>query len=125
MRECTPLHNPQTILRKFKAEIRDFLRKHERKNQPIIKEKIEKLSETLQNTLNDPSLPEDEKRISATHLKSKIQALTRDIHDRNRNTLAAIDAAEGERIGKTWSNRHKENKLRDTIKCLKIPNSEL
>ena len=124
LRVRTPLHNPQTILRKFKTEIRDFLRKHERKHQPIIKEKIEKLSESLRNTLNDPSLPEEEKRISATHLKSRIQALTKDVHDRNRNTLAAVDAAEGERIGKTWSNRHKENKPRDTIKCLKIPNSE-
>ena len=28
------------------------------------------------------------------------------------------DTAEGERIGKTWSNRHKENKPRDTIKCI-------
>ena len=119
-----PLHNPQTILRKFKTEIRDFLRKHERKHQLIIKEKIKKLSESLHNTLNDPSLLEDEKRISATHLKSKIQALTKDVHDRNWNTLATIEAADGERIGKMWSNRHKENKPCNTIKCLKLPNSE-
>lgn len=38
--------------------------------------------------------------------------------------LAATDAVEGEHIGKTWSNRYKENKPRDTIKCLKFPNTD-
>lgn len=33
----------------------------------------------------------------------------------------AIDTAEGECIGKTWSSRLKESKPRDTIRCLKDP----
>ena len=69
-------------------------------------------------------LPKDEIRISATHLKNKIKALHNDVHRRNRDTLAATDATEGEHIGKTWSNRHKENKPQDTIKCLKFPNTD-
>ena len=32
-----------------------------------------------------------------------------------------MDAAEGEKIGKTWSNRHRVRRPRDTIKCLKDP----
>ena len=120
-RERSPRHNPQTMLRDFKTEIRDTLRKHEKKTQPIIKEKIDKLSESLRNILNDPSLPEEEIKISAAHLKNRIRVLNEGIHHKNRNNLAATDAAEGERIGKIWSNRHKENKPRDTIKCLKVP----
>ena len=98
------------MLRDFKMEIRDTLRKHKRKTQPIIKEKIDKLSESLHKVLNDPSLPEEEIRISAAHLKNRIQALHKDVHHKNRDNLTTTDAVEGERIGKIWSNHHKENK---------------
>ena len=121
LRERTPLNNPQTLLKAFKTDIRNTLRKHEKKTQPIIKEKIEKLTTTLREVLNNPDLPEDEIRISAMHLKGRIHALQQDNHRRNRDTLAAVDAADGERIGKTWSSRHKVNKPRDTIKCLRHP----
>ena len=117
----TPQTNPQVILQEFKDKIRETLRKHEKKLQPMITNKIAKLTETLRNTLNNPSLSEDEIRITASHLKKEIQLLNREAHWKNRDTLAAIDAAEGERIGKTWSNRHKENKPRDMIKRIIDP----
>ena len=94
---------------------------HEKKFQPMTKNKIAKLSEKLRNTLNDPSMHDDEKRITATHLKKEIRLLLKDAHQRNRDLLSAVDAAEGEQIGKTWSSRHKESKPRDTIKNLKDP----
>ena len=123
IRERTPLVNPQMMLKKFKTTIRDTLRRHERKSQPIIKEKIEKLTMTLRGILNNPNLPEDEIKISAMHLKNRIRTLNQDVHRKNRDTLAAVDAVEGERIGKTWSNRHKKNKPRDTIKGLRRPHT--
>lgn len=47
MREQTPQRNPQLMLKDFKMGIRDTLRKHEKKTQPILKEKIEKLTASL------------------------------------------------------------------------------
>ena len=77
----------------------------------------------LEEIRNDPELPEDEIKIASVQLKREIQHLIKETHQRNREKVAAIDVAEGECIGKTWSNRFKETKPRDTIKCLKIPGS--
>ena len=55
------------------------------------------------------------------HLKKEMQALLKEAHQRNRDVLLAIDEAKGEKIGKTWSNRFKESKPRDTIKRLRDP----
>ena len=85
------------------------------------KEKIEKLTESLRNTANDPSFTEEEIRITTVHLKKEIQLLYHETHNKNRMTLAAIDAAEGEKIGKVWSSRHKVSKPRDTVKQLLDP----
>lgn len=54
-------------------------------------------------------------------LKKNIQALIKETHQRNRERMAAIDAAEGEQIGKTWSSRFKMTKPRDTINHLRTP----
>ena len=113
--------NPQTLLRNFKTKAINAIRKHEKTMQPIIKMRIEKLSEKLKATRNDPNLPLDEKKITTVQIKREIQNLVKESHQRNRDKLAAIDAAEGESIGKTWSNRHKANKPRDTIKELHDP----
>ena len=88
--------------------------------QPILKHKINKLTETLCETTNNTSLTEEEIKITI-HIKKEIQMLYHDMHDKNQTTLAAIDAAEGEKIGKVWSGRHKESKPRDTIKQLLDP----
>lgn len=121
MGEHTPLNNPQTMLKKFKTELKETLRKHKKIMQPILKNKIDKLTDTLRNTTNDTSLSEEEIKITTIHIKKEIQVLYQDMHDKNRTTLAAIDAAEGEKIGKIWSARHKESKPRDTIKQLLDP----
>ena len=42
--------NPQTLLRNFKTNIRETLRKHEKKTQPMIKQKIDRLNEKLHTT---------------------------------------------------------------------------
>lgn len=99
------------------------MKNHDCKYQPIIKQKIEKLTETLRNTQNDPNLPEDKIKITTIHLKKRIQLLHKETHQRNRDSLAAVNVVEGEHIGKTWSNRNKESKPRDTIKRLKNPNT--
>ena len=104
-------------------KVKDATRNHDCKHQPIIKQKIAKLTELLRTTLNNTNLPEDEIRITAVHLKKKIQILYKDTHQKNRDMLSAVDAAEGEHIGKTWTNHNKESKLHDTIKCLRNPNT--
>jgi len=116
--------NPQTLLREFKTKARESLRKHEKIHQPQIKNRIRKLTENLRQTINDESLPADEIKITSIHIKKEIQMLLKETHQRNRETLSAIDTVEGEKIGKTWSNRHKENKPRDTIKCLRDPETD-
>jgi len=113
--------NPQTLLREFKTKARETLRKHEKINQPQIQNRIRKLTETLRQTINNKNLPTDEIKLTSTHIKKEIKMLLKETHQRNRETMSAIDAIEGEKIGKTWSNRHKENKPRYTIKCLKDP----
>ena len=123
LRGRSPQNNAQMALKRFKTEVRDSLRRHEKKHQPMIKNKIAKLTESLRDTLNNANLPEEEVKITAAHLKKEIQLLYRDAHHKSRDILAAVDAAEGERIGKAWSNRHKENKPRDTIKCIVDPNT--
>ena len=125
MRNLTPSNptreNPQTLLRDFKVKAREMIRRHEKRIQPIIKMKITKLTEKQRLVTNDPSLGPDEIKIASTHIKREIQGLMKEAHRRNRNSLMAVDVAEGEKIGKTWSNRVKETKPRDTIKCLRNP----
>ena len=113
--------NPQELLRDFKTRIRETIRSHEKRLQPMIKMRIMKLNEKLQEVTNDPNLPPDEIKISSVHIKKEIQRLTKESHNQQRDGLVATDAAEGEKIGKTWSNRHKTSKPRDTIKCLRDP----
>ena len=117
----SPLENPQTILRDFKTKVKNILRSHEKRAQPMLKNKIASLAESLRNVQNNPDLPEDEIKIASVYLKKEIQTLLKQLHQSNRDLLAAIDAAEGEQIGKTWSSRHKVAKPRDTIRCLKDP----
>ena len=85
----------------------------------MIARRIESLTGTLRNALNDETQPEEERRLMATHIRKEIRSLVGLTHQYSRDYLAAVDAAEGEKIGKTWSNRHKVRKPRDTIKCLK------
>jgi len=113
--------NPQSLLRHFKTKVRETMRNYDRKLQPQIQNKIRNLTEKLSQTVNNQTMPIDEIKITATHIKKEIQSLLKETHRRNRDMISAIDAVEGERIGKTWSNRHKENKPRDTIKCLRDP----
>ena len=104
--------------------VREVIRKHKKCPQPMIKLRIMKLLEKLRTIANDPNLPPEEVKISSLHLKKEIQALLKEAHQRNRDILLAIDEAKGEKIGKTWLNRFKESKLRDTIKCLQDPETD-
>ena len=111
----TPQRNPQRLLKVFKTEVRWLAKEHERIHQPIIASKIAALTERLRATLNDTSQTEGERQLVSIHLRKEIMVLTKQAHQHNRDQVAAIDAAEGEKIGKTWSNRHKINKPRDTL----------
>ena len=119
----TQRRNPQTLLRNFKIKISELARAHERITQPILRKKIEDLSNKLKTIRNSTALPQDEIQISSTQIKKEIQKIFKDSHQHNRNNSAAIDAAEGEQIGKTWSNRYKNTHPRDTIKRLKNPHT--
>ena len=113
--------NPQSWLREFKTGVMEIARRHEKSSQPKIKARIAKLTRKLQSVRNEPSVPEEEIMIATTQIKKEIQALTRETHQYKRDRIAAIDAAEGEVVGRTWSNRFRTNKPRDTIKKLKDP----
>ena len=117
----SPRSNPQTWLREFKTKATDFIRSYEKRTQPAIKIKIAKLQERLHEVRNDERLPTEEVRIATTQIKKEIQLLVKGTHQYGRDRVAAIDAAEGEVIGKTWSRRAKINTPRDTIKALKDP----
>ena len=117
----TAQRNPQKLLRDFKKDIRDLARDHERRAQPMIKNRIATLTKELRETQNNPDQSEEEVRLVTVHLRRKIQTLVRLTHTNKRERTAAIDAVEGEKIGKMWSNRHKVAKPRDTIKLLTNP----
>ena len=115
----TETHNPQVWLREFKSKVLEVARSYEKKTQPMIKVKIAKLQDKLNDIRNHPSLPVEEIKIASTQLKKEIQCLIKETHQYRRDMTAAIDAAEGETIGKTWSRRAKVSQPRDTIKALK------
>jgi ribonuclease HI/exonuclease III len=116
--------NPQSLLREFKVKIREMIRVHEKRIQPMVKKRIANLTDKLRRVINDPGLPADEIKISSIHIRKEIQRLLKETHQKNRDILSAIDEAEGEKIGKTWSNRAKESKPRDTIKRLRDPETD-
>ena len=89
--------------------------------QPKIKIRIAYLQAKLHEVRNDPTLPTKEIKIASTQIKKEIQCLVKETHQYKKDRVAAIDAAEGEIIGKTWSRRSKINNPRDTIKSLKDP----
>lgn len=68
--------------------------------------------------MRDPERPQPNRGgdpLVSIHPQKEIMTLVKQTHQYNRDHMAAINTAEGEKIGKTWSNRHKINKLRDTI----------
>ena len=85
----------------------------------MITRRIDNLTKHLRDTINNDKQTESEIQLVSTHIRKEITELTRLTHQRNRDHLAAVDAAEGEKIGKTWSNRHEVSKPRDTIMRLK------
>ena len=115
----TETNNPQIWLQEFKSEILKITRTYEKRTQPKIKTKIARLHEELNNIRNSHALPIDEIKIASTQIKKEIQSLVKETHQYKRNVTTAVDAAEGETIGKTWSRRARECKPRDTIKSLK------
>ena len=117
----TPGRNPQTWLKEFKLKTMNAIRNYEKKTQPKIKIRISNLQAKLHTVRNDPSLHPEEIKIASTQIKKEIQCLVKETHQYKRDQIAAIDAAEGEIIGKTWSRRSKDNKPRDTIKTLIDP----
>jgi hypothetical protein len=121
----TSRDNPQVWLRNFKTKVVSLAKTHEKKYQPMVKTKIANLQKKLNEVRNNPSLPTEEIKIASTQIKKEIQCLTKETHQYKRNATAAIDAAEGEVIGKTWSNRAKVSKPRDTIKSLRDPDLNL
>jgi hypothetical protein len=66
-------YKPQRILKKFKTQVRETIRAHEKKIQPMLKKRVENLSKKLQETLNNQTLPTDEIKISATQIKKEMQ----------------------------------------------------
>lgn len=84
----------------------------------MITKRIETLMETLREMLNDERQPEEETWLVAMHIQKQIWGLVKLTHQYNREYLAVVDVVEGEKIGKTWSNQHKERKPRDMVKCL-------
>jgi len=84
----TTRQNPQTLLKDFKLKIIKTTRNFKRKTQPIITTKIQKISETLHKTRNNPSIPVDKIRIITAKLKKDIQCLLKESHHYNRDKLS-------------------------------------
>lgn len=59
MGQRTAQLNLQRLLRKFKDNVRQMARDHERKTQPMITRKIASLERVLRETRNDPNQAED------------------------------------------------------------------
>jgi hypothetical protein len=113
--------NPQIAFKKFKDSAINICRSTAKKLIPM---KRNKLQSQLRATTNDPTLQDEDKRIACIVLQEQLNQLEITQHDRARDNLAAKMRLENESpASKLWAKSGKEQKPRDTIIELRVPNS--
>ncbi|KAG1869342.1 Endonuclease/exonuclease/phosphatase [Suillus subalutaceus] len=106
-------YNPQTMFKEFKTKAIKLCRDTAKRSVPS---QINKLNTQLKMSLNDTTIPEEERRIIGSHIQEKIDSLTRIQHEKARDNLMAKIRIESESAtSKFWARLGKNQKPRDTI----------
>ncbi|KAK0477655.1 Endonuclease/exonuclease/phosphatase, partial [Armillaria novae-zelandiae] len=94
--------NPQTVYAKGKTEIIHTLHKYARKSLPVKKAKIEDLKAKLDETLQDSTLPESDRLLTAALLQQRIQSIQNEINESRRTSNMVKAKLEMETVSKYW-----------------------
>jgi exonuclease III len=111
--------NPQTLFKSYKTKTVKMFRDHAKIAIPKITQEIRTQSLKLSETLNDPKLNEDERKMSAAVITEKIASLESKKFKRSRLTAAARDKLEGEVVTKYWVAINTSKTPRDTMQELR------
>ena len=116
--------NPQVFHRNFKRDVQAYVRQYARTVAPKLDKMISRKEKLREEVLNDASMGLAEKQITSGVLDEEIQKLEKLRHTKARDRTAARNRLEAETMGRAWCRSGKEQKPRDLLYALKIPNTE-
>ncbi|KAJ7098801.1 Endonuclease/exonuclease/phosphatase, partial [Mycena belliarum] len=116
-----PNNNAQTLWLKFKNEIGDKARARSKILIPKAAKEIANLEAQLDTIINDLTLSEDERILSATILTERLAATQIKKHNTSRLSAQVRNRLEGEVIGRYWSALNRAKKPREAIQRLFKP----
>ena len=118
------ISNPQLLWQSFKEDISLVAKQTTKEMHYKINSRINALIKDLKEISSHPDLDtNDQLRTSEAMIAEEITYLTRINAQTKKETLHAQLAEHGEKLGGIWSAISKENKPRDLIRRLRIPNS--
>jgi hypothetical protein len=116
--------NPQTLWKKFKDDIKTLAKNSTDKTYHKITSKVKKMREELRTLANHPNIDNDETaRANEAFMTNELAHLEKIAARDRKDLMKAQLANHGERLGGPWSAISKENKPRDLILQLRIPDS--
>ena len=116
--------NPQVFHRNFKREVQVFVRQYARTVVPKLDKLISRKEKMREEILNDAGMDLTEKQVTSGILDEEIHTLERKRHTKVRDRTAVRHRLEAETMGKAWCRSGKEQKPRDLLYALRIPNTE-
>src|SRR6266404_4171167 len=116
--------NPQTLWTQFKTEVMNEAKMTKKKAWRGQNGRKKWLQKDLKEIANDLNLDKDKKiRTNEAMMANELAHLEKMEGKNNKDLYGAIVATHGEKLGGVWSMRNKENKLRDILLKLEIPNT--
>ncbi|KAJ7107569.1 hypothetical protein C8R44DRAFT_595781, partial [Mycena epipterygia] len=119
--ERDPESDIQMLWAKFQTEIREKARERSKILIPKAEKEIEDLENDLETTLNNPTLSEEEVKLSAAILTERLAKIHVDKHEKSRISAQIRNRLEGEIISKYWSALNKSKKPREVLRRLLKP----
>ncbi|KAH9005679.1 Endonuclease/exonuclease/phosphatase, partial [Lactarius deliciosus] len=117
--------NPQTLWEKFKKDIKELARIHNKISWAKLTSRMKAIEKDLKELSNNPELDNsDTIRTNEAFLANELAYLERVQERDNRDEMRAALAHHGERLGGIWSAINKDRKPRDLIYRLKPPNTD-
>ncbi|KAJ3728225.1 hypothetical protein C8R42DRAFT_572072, partial [Lentinula raphanica] len=116
--EWQPGSNIQTEWAKFQQEFIKIARARAKVVVPKLDKDIQVTESKIDTIGNDPQLSEDERMISVTMLKEKLQALEQQRHRSSRAMTKARNLVYGETISRYWSQQNKSKVPRQLLQRL-------
>ena len=116
--------NPQLLWNQYKEDIKTAAQHHNKETHHKITSRVTRLQKDLQSITQHPDFDTDETmRTTEAFLAKELEHLEKIQARDKKDKLRAEIAVHGEKLGGIWSAMSKENKPRDIIYRLRIPNS--